>query len=27
LIERWCTEVMDRFGHATGPQLLPMTSI
>jgi alkylation response protein AidB-like acyl-CoA dehydrogenase len=22
LIERWCTEVMDRFGHATGPQLL-----
>jgi hypothetical protein len=22
LIERWCTEVMDRFGQATGPQLL-----
>jgi alkylation response protein AidB-like acyl-CoA dehydrogenase len=22
LIERWCTEVMDRFGRATGPQLL-----
>ena len=24
LIERWCTEVMDRFGRATGPQLLAM---
>lgn len=22
LIERWCTEVMDRFGRATGPLLL-----
>jgi alkylation response protein AidB-like acyl-CoA dehydrogenase len=22
LIERWCTEVLDRFGRATGPQLL-----
>ncbi len=22
LIERWCTDVMDRFGQATGPQLL-----
>ncbi len=22
LIERWCTEVLDRFGQATGPQLL-----
>jgi alkylation response protein AidB-like acyl-CoA dehydrogenase len=22
LIERWCTEVADRFGRATGPQLL-----
>ena len=22
LIERWCTEVMDRFGRAAGPQLL-----
>jgi hypothetical protein len=22
LIERWCTEVMDRMGRATGPQLL-----
>jgi alkylation response protein AidB-like acyl-CoA dehydrogenase len=22
LIERWCTEVMDRFGRASGPQLL-----
>jgi hypothetical protein len=22
LIERWCTEVMDRFGRATGPMLL-----
>jgi alkylation response protein AidB-like acyl-CoA dehydrogenase len=22
LIERWCTEIMDRFGRATGPQLL-----
>jgi alkylation response protein AidB-like acyl-CoA dehydrogenase len=25
LIERWCTEVMDRFGRATGPQLLAMS--
>lgn len=24
LIERWCTETMDRFGRATGPQLLAM---
>lgn len=22
LIERWCTEILDRFGRATGPQLL-----
>jgi alkylation response protein AidB-like acyl-CoA dehydrogenase len=22
LIERWCTEVLDRFGRASGPQLL-----
>jgi alkylation response protein AidB-like acyl-CoA dehydrogenase len=22
LIERWCTEALDRFGRATGPQLL-----
>ncbi len=22
LIERWCTDVLDRFGRATGPQLL-----
>jgi alkylation response protein AidB-like acyl-CoA dehydrogenase len=22
LIERWCTEVLDRFGQATGPQML-----
>jgi hypothetical protein len=22
LVERWCTEVLDRFGRATGPQLL-----
>lgn len=22
LLERWCTEVLDRFGRATGPQLL-----
>jgi alkylation response protein AidB-like acyl-CoA dehydrogenase len=22
LVERWCTEVLDRFGQATGPQLL-----
>lgn len=22
LVERWCTEVMDRFGRITGPQLL-----
>ena len=22
LIERWCTETLDRFGRATGPQLL-----
>ena len=22
LIERWCTEVLDRFGRATGPRLL-----
>jgi len=22
LIERWCTEALDRFGQATGPQLL-----
>ena len=22
LIERWCAEVLDRFGRATGPQLL-----
>lgn len=22
LVERWCTEMLDRFGRATGPQLL-----
>jgi hypothetical protein len=22
LIERWCSELLDRFGRATGPQLL-----
>jgi alkylation response protein AidB-like acyl-CoA dehydrogenase len=22
LVERWCTDVLDRFGRATGPQLL-----
>lgn len=22
LIERWCTEILDRFGRVTGPQLL-----
>ncbi len=22
LVERWCTEVLDRFGRATGPRLL-----
>jgi hypothetical protein len=27
LIERWCTEVMDRFGRATGPQLLAMSDV
>ena len=27
LIERWCTEVMDRFGRATGPQLLAMSEV
>lgn len=25
LIERWCTDAMDRFGRATGPQLLAMS--
>jgi alkylation response protein AidB-like acyl-CoA dehydrogenase len=27
LIERWCTEILDRFGRATGPQLLAFDDV
>ena len=27
LIERWCSEILDRFGRATGPQLLAYDAV